>query len=72
MGAPVIKAILAALGESDPTAEICCDKKGNPEPDGGLRDTEIVPLPEDIALPLPLGYDDKADVEGVSHFGKYT
>jgi type I restriction enzyme M protein len=61
--APVIKAILAALGESDPAAEICRDKKGNPEPDGGFRDTEIVPLPEDIALPLPLGYDDKADVD---------
>jgi type I restriction enzyme M protein len=60
LGAPVIKAILAALGESDPTAEICCDKKGNSEPDGGLRDTEIVPLPENIALPLPLKYDDKA------------
>ena len=63
LGAPVIKAILAALGESDPAAEICRDRKGNPEPDGGLRDTEIVPLPEDIGLPLPLGYDDKAAVD---------
>lgn len=55
--APVKKAILAALGEADSDAEICKDSKGNPEPDSNLRDTEIVPLPDDIALPLPLGYD---------------
>ncbi|MDD1421890.1 type I restriction-modification system subunit M [Dolichospermum sp. ST_sed1] len=55
--APVKKAILAALGEADPDAEICKDSKGNPEADSNLRDTEIVPLPDDIALPLPLGYD---------------
>jgi type I restriction enzyme M protein len=63
LGAAVIKAILAALGESDPTAEICRDKQGNPEPDGSLRDTEIVPLPDDIALPLPLDYGEKANVD---------
>jgi type I restriction enzyme M protein len=63
LGAAVIKAILAALSESDPTAEICRDKQGNPEPDGSLRDTEIVPLPQDIALPLPLDYGDKANVD---------
>lgn len=55
--APVKKAILAALGEPDPDAEICRDSKGNPEPDSNLRDTEIVPLLSDITLPLPLGYD---------------
>lgn len=55
--APVKKAILSALGETDPEAEICRDSKGNPEPDSNLRDTEIVPLPSDITLPLPLGYD---------------
>lgn len=55
--APVKKAILSALGETDPEAEICYDSKGNPEPDSNLRDTEIVPLPSDITLPLPLGYD---------------
>ena len=59
--APVKKAILTALSEHDAEAEICCDKKGQPEADSSLRDTEIVPLPEDIALPLPLGYEDKAD-----------
>ncbi|OKH47266.1 type I restriction-modification system subunit M [Scytonema sp. HK-05] len=59
---PVIKAILAALSEADPQAEICRDKKGNPEPDSNLRDTEIVPLPNDITLPLPLEYDKDASV----------
>jgi type I restriction enzyme M protein len=58
---PVYKAILAALSERDPTADICTDGKGNPEPDPELRDTESVPLPDDIALPLPIGYEDKAD-----------
>lgn len=57
--APLRKAVLAALGETDPDAEICYDSKGNPEPDSSLRDTEIVPLPDDICLPLPLQYDDK-------------
>jgi type I restriction enzyme M protein len=57
------KAIFAALGERDETAEVCRDSKGNPEPDSDLRDTEIVPLPPNIALPLPLGYDDKPDLE---------
>ena len=61
--APVKKAILSALGTADPEAEICRDSKGNPEPDSNLRDTEIVPLPDDIALPLPLDYgkDTSAD-----------
>jgi len=58
-GAPVKKAILAALSERDASADICLDAKGNPEPDADLRDTEIVALPDDIALPLPLGYDNE-------------
>ncbi len=49
----------ASLGERDPSAEICRDKKGNPEPDPELRDTENVPLPPAIALPLPLDYEGK-------------
>lgn len=57
--APVKKAILAALSERDPKADICLDAKGNPEPDTDLRDTEIVALPDDIELPLPLGYDNE-------------
>lgn len=50
------KMILSALGDRDETAcllhgrqaDICRDSKGNPEPDSDLRDTEIVPLKEDI------------------------
>jgi type I restriction enzyme M protein len=59
VGAPVKKAILAALSERDPKADICLDSKGKPEADADLRDTEIVALPDDIALPLPLGYDNE-------------
>lgn len=59
VGAPVKKAILAALSERDPEADICLDTKGNPEPDADLRDTEVVALPDDIELPLPLGYDNE-------------
>ena len=46
--APERKAVLNALGERDATAEICRDGRGNPEPDPQLRDTESVPLTEDI------------------------
>ena len=56
---PVKKAVLAALSERDPQADICLDAEGNPEPDAELRDTEIVALPNDIVLPLPLGYDNE-------------
>lgn len=45
---PLQKAILAALSERDENAEICRDKEGYPEPDAELRDTENVPLGEDI------------------------
>jgi type I restriction enzyme M protein len=57
-----LKAALLApgsLGERDPSAEICRDKKGQPEPDADLRDTENVPFPTGIALPLPLDYEGK-------------
>jgi type I restriction enzyme M protein len=60
---PIKKAILAALSERDPTAEICLDSKGHPEPDPELRDNEIVTLPSDILLPLPLGYGDDGSSE---------
>ena len=46
--APELKAVLAALGERDDTAEPCRDRNGNPEPDPELRDTESVPLTEGI------------------------
>lgn len=45
---PLFKTILMALSERDDTAEICTDKKGNPEPDSELRDYENVPLTEEI------------------------
>ena len=48
LSAAELKMILSALGERDETAEICRDRKGNPEPDAELRDTETVPLKEDI------------------------
>lgn len=65
------KVLLApgVLGEKDPSAEICYDTKGNPEPDPDLRDTENVYLPGAlmsngkydesplIDLPLPLDYE---------------
>lgn len=46
--APELKLVLTALGERDETAEICRDAKGIPEPDPELRDTENVPLKENI------------------------
>jgi type I restriction enzyme M protein len=48
ISAPVRKAILATFSERDETAAICMGEDGNPEPDPELRDTENVPLKEDI------------------------
>lgn len=48
IAAPVKKAVLNALSERDDSADICCDAKGNPEPDTNLRDYENVPLTEAI------------------------
>ena len=48
LAAPERKAVLSALGERDPEAEVCRDRGGNPEPDTELRDTETVPLSEDV------------------------
>ena len=59
--APIKRAILSALSERDPEAAICRDSKDNPEPDTELRDSEIVPLPADIPLPLAIGYERNAD-----------
>jgi len=44
---PELKAILNALGERDPEADICL-VKGQPEADAGLRDNENVPLGESV------------------------
>lgn len=36
--------MLLAVSERDETSDICTDKKGNPEPDTSLRDTENIPF----------------------------
>lgn len=46
--APLMKAILQALGQRDDSAEICYDNKGNKEADSELRDTEQIPVKENI------------------------
>ncbi|WP_043767350.1 type I restriction-modification system subunit M [Algiphilus aromaticivorans] len=48
LAAPQLKAVVSALSERDPEADICKDAKGNPEPDSSLRDNENVPLGESI------------------------
>ena len=45
--APELKALLNALSERDPEADICMTK-GKPEADSGLRDYENVPLGESV------------------------
>jgi type I restriction enzyme M protein len=45
---PSWKALIGVIGEHDETADICLDAKSNPEPNADLRDTENVPLKEDI------------------------
>ncbi len=46
--APARKAVVSALAERDETAAICRTQDGKPEPDPELRDTERVPLAEDV------------------------
>ena len=48
VAAPLKKSILQSLSERDEEADICRDAKGNPEPDGELKDTENVPYGQDI------------------------
>ena len=40
--------IYQSLSEYDETADVCTNRKGEPEPDSDLRDYENVPLREDI------------------------
>ena len=42
------KALLEGLGERDPNAEVCRNNRGDLEPDPALRDSEIVPLREEV------------------------
>ncbi|WP_203290774.1 type I restriction-modification system subunit M [Maricaulis parjimensis] len=46
IGLPVKKVVLSVFGERDEDAKVCRDKKGQPEADSDLRDTELVPLDE--------------------------
>ena len=48
LGAALLKAIVNAIGERNEEAKICRDSKGNIESDATLRDTETIPLKEDI------------------------
>lgn len=48
IGAQVLKAILTGLAEKDETADVCMKNKIEVEPDTDLRDTENVPLKENI------------------------
>jgi type I restriction enzyme M protein len=48
LAAPLKRAILDALSERDESAAICLDESGGQEPDPDLRDTENVPLGDDI------------------------
>ncbi|AIC19522.1 type I restriction-modification system subunit M [Pseudomonas chlororaphis] len=47
LSTPELKAVLNALSERDPEADICTNK-GQPEADAGLRDNENVPLGESV------------------------
>lgn len=48
LSAAFIKNIIMALSEHDDTADYVDDAKGNKKPDGKLRDTEKIPLKEDV------------------------
>ena len=50
LSTPTCKLLLKHLGEHCDDAEVCTDKKGNPEPNPDLRDNENVPLSEDIEV----------------------
>lgn len=63
----VKKAILNALSEKDPSAEVCIDKQGDIETDSELRDYEQMHLPDSIQLPLTLSYQDQ-DEAGQEEF----
>lgn len=48
LGAALLKAIWNAIGERNENADICKDAKGTIESDSSLKDTESIPLKEDI------------------------
>ena len=48
LGATMIKQIIMALSEHDDTADYVLDKKGKQQADSNLRDSEKIPLKQDI------------------------
>ncbi|NDV08111.1 SAM-dependent DNA methyltransferase [Rhodococcus sp. IEGM 248] len=44
----LVKTIWSSIGEHDDEADVVVNSKGEPEPDPALRDTESVPLTDDI------------------------
>ena len=44
----LLKAVINVLSKRDDTADVCKDSKGNIEADSTLRDTETIPLKEDV------------------------
>ena len=48
LAAPALKALVAIFGTRSDDAELCLDSKGKIEPDSDARDTENVPLSEDV------------------------
>ncbi|TXH09693.1 MAG: SAM-dependent DNA methyltransferase [Gammaproteobacteria bacterium] len=84
--APLIKAIWTTIGEHDDDATVITNAKGEPEPDPALRDTENVPLTDDIGdyftrevLPhVPYAWIDDTktkvgyEIPFTRHFYRYT
>jgi type I restriction enzyme M protein len=48
LAAPALKALVGIFGTLSDDAELCFDSKGKIEPDSDARDTENVPLSEDV------------------------
>lgn len=47
-GAPLVKALIGAIGVHDPEAVVVKDAKGHLMPDPALRDTELVPFERSV------------------------
>lgn len=86
LGAALLKAIWNAIGERNEKADVCKDSKGNIESDPSLKDTESIPLKEDINAyferevkpHVPDAYMDEATFNNIGyeipftrHFYKY-
>ncbi len=46
----LLKTLWQTIGQRDESADPCLDAKGNVEPDTSLRDTETIPLTEDVQV----------------------